>query len=233
MSTEHPTESAQESIADRCYRLIKEAIIFGEIAPGEVFNESSLVQQFSVSTSPLREALTRLRQDGLVRVLPRKGYVVTELTLNDFHDLIQIRIVLESAAAELAAPRATAEDVARLRALAATGFTPGDAESIRVFMHAHQDFHLHVAAMSGNRRLQLLIEQSYLDIQRLLFANFGSGEGAVGRDDHSTIIDALARRDSEAARAATVAHIRESRDRILDRLVRDTDGLANRPLGLQ
>lgn len=222
--------STQESMADRCYRLIREAIIFGEMAPGASFNESALVQKFEVSTSPLREALTRLRQDGLVRVLPRKGYVVTELTLSDFHDLVQMRFVLEGTAAELAAPRTTQKDLDLLRSLAATTFVPGDLNSIRAFMNAHQEFHLHIGEMSGNRRLSMLIEQSYFDIQRLLFANFGNGEGAIGEGDHDAIIEALARRDPEAARQATIEHIRESRDRALNRLVRDTDSVATHSL---
>lgn len=87
-------------------RDLRVAITPGEIPQGQVFNEADLIARCNVSTSPLREALTRLRQDGLVKVIPRRGYAVAELTLRDFHELVRMRMINEGAAAELAAPRA-------------------------------------------------------------------------------------------------------------------------------
>ncbi|MDV8009497.1 GntR family transcriptional regulator [Rhodococcus sp. IEGM 1318] len=227
----NPTDNA-ESMSERVYRLMREDIIMGELAPGQSFNESTLVERFQVSTSPLREALSRLRQDGLIKVLPRKGYVVTELTLNDFHDLIQMRLILESSAAELAAPRTTSEQIATLTQLSTVAIVADDPDSRRHFMQANQEFHLMIAEISGNRRLHAALEQNFQDIQRVLFANVGSSDGQTSESDHAPIIDALARRDSEKARLAAIVHVKQSRDRIIDRMLRRTEELTLPPLEL-
>lgn len=214
-----------EPMSERVYHSMRDAIIIGEMAPGQTFTESTLVQQFQVSTSPLREALSRLRQDGLIKVLPRKGYIVTELTLNDFHDLIQMRLILESAAAELAATRTTENDVSLLTRLSGVSIEEGDSQSHRNFMQANQNFHLHIAHISGNQRLHAALRQNFQDIQRILFANIGSGSGQTDTSDHLPIIDALARRDRNAAREASIDHIKQSRDRIIDRMLQRTNEL--------
>ncbi|WP_430335865.1 GntR family transcriptional regulator [Rhodococcus sp. ACT016] len=224
--------AVNESMAERVYRLIREDIIVGDMAPGQAFNEAALVERFEVSTSPLREALSRLRQDGLIRVLPRKGYTVTELTLNDFHELFQMRLILESSAAELAAPRTTADHIEQLTRLSAVEITADNPESRKHFMKANQDFHLLIAEIGGNRRLHTALRQSFQDIQRILFTNIGESDGQTNAADHAPIIDALARRDASDARAASIAHIHQARDRIIHRMITRFNELSLDPLDL-
>lgn len=219
------------SLADRVYQELRAAIVLGEIAQGSVFNESDLIARFKVSTSPLREALSRLRQDGLVRVIPRRGYSVTELTLRDFHELIQMRLILETAAAELAAPRITDAHVASMRQLSEVGLQIGDQESYRAFMRANQEFHGTIARIAGNDRLLNAISATMDEMQRLLFADLGEAQDAeeVGHD-HDEIIEALARRDAASAREAVARHIRISRDRVVGRMMRRHSGFADKPV---
>lgn len=222
-------QDAKLSLAERVYQELRAAIIFGEIAQGAVFNESDLVARFKVSTSPLREALSRLRQDGLVRVIPRRGYSVTELSLRDFHELIQMRLILECAAAELAAPRITDSHVAMMRRLSSVELRIGDQASYRAFMRANQDFHEAIATIADNARLLRGIGQTMDEMQRLLFADLGAAEdGEEVRHDHDEIIEALARRDAAAAREAVARHIRISRDRVVGRMMRRHTGFAER-----
>ncbi len=223
-------EDSRESLADKVYNELRTAIVLGEMAPGAVLNEGELLQKFGVSTSPLREALTRLRQDGLIKVIPRKGHVVTEITLTDFHDIIQMRLVLESAAAELAAPRVTDAHIRELNRLSCVTLASGDKASYREFMRANQAFHELIATIGGNQRLARAVTQNFEEVQRLLFSGLDLDLSPTDEHDHREIISALAKRDAEASRQAVIEHIKISRDRIVERLLRATDNLATKPL---
>jgi DNA-binding GntR family transcriptional regulator len=213
-------KTAKISLGERIYENLRIAITLGEFPQGQVFNEAELIERYKVSTSPLREALTRLRQDGLVKVIPRRGYAVTELTLRDFHELIEMRMVTEGAAMELAAPRITDAHIAELQRLSSVLLVIGDAASYRHFMQANQAFHELIASIADNSRLLRATKQTLGEIQRLLFAGLSEQEDGNVRHDHDAIISALARRDGAAARKAAVDHIKQSRDRVVGRMLR-------------
>lgn len=211
---------AKLSLGERVYEDLRVAITLGEIPQGQVFNEADLIARYKVSTSPLREALTRLRQDGLVKVIPRRGYAVAELTLRDFHELVQMRMVIEGAAAELAAPRITDQHIAEMQRLSWAPLVIGDVRSYRAFMQANQAFHELIATIADNSRLLKATTQTFDEIQRVLFTGLSKTEDADLKHDHDEIIAALARRDGLAARKAVIAHIKLSRDRVVQRMLR-------------
>ncbi|SJZ56093.1 DNA-binding transcriptional regulator, GntR family [Enhydrobacter aerosaccus] len=215
------------SLGERVYEDLRVAIALGEIPQGQVFNEADLIARYKVSTSPLREALTRLRQDGLVRVIPRRGYAVTELTLRDFHELVQMRMINEGAAAELAAPRITDQHIAEMQRLSSVPLLIGGARNYRDFMQANQAFHELIARIADNSRLLKATKQTFDEIQRLLFADLSEVGGGDLEHDHDDIVAALARRDGAAARKAVVEHIKQSRDRVVQRMLRSDKPLEN------
>ena len=218
------------SLGEKVYAELKASIIVGDIRQGVIFNEAELAARFSVSTSPVKEALSRLRQDGLVRVIGRRGYAVTELTLQDFHDLIEIRIVLECAACELAAPRVTDEHVAQMRALSSVEMDIADGQSRRAFTRANQDFHELIPMIAGNSRMLRAIQQNFVDMQRALFLDIVRGDEVGLVHDHDDIIGALARRDPRGAREAMYQHIIQARDRVINRMMRRHSNLQYMPL---
>lgn len=211
---------AKLSLGERVYEDLRVAITLGEIPQGQVFNEAELIARYKVSTSPLREALTRLRQDGLVKVIPRRGYAVVELTLRDFHELVQMRMITEGAAAELAAPRITDQHVAEMQRLSSASLVVGEAQSYRNFMRANQAFHELISSVADNTRLLKATTQTFDEIQRVLFADLSEIEVDDLRHDHDDIIAALAKRDGPAARRAVIEHIKLSRDRVVQRMLR-------------
>ncbi|MBV5263871.1 GntR family transcriptional regulator [Pinisolibacter aquiterrae] len=213
------------SLGERVYEDLRVAIVLGEIPQGRVFNEADLMARYKVSTSPLREALTRLRQDGLVKVIPRRGYSVTELTLRDFHELVQMRMIVEGAAAELAAPHIRDEHVLEMRRLSSATLVVGDKTSYRVFMQSNQSFHELIASASENGRIVKATKQTFDEIQRVLFTDLTEAEDGNLTHDHDEIIEALAKRDGAAARRAVIEHIKQSRDRVIRRMLRRDDVL--------
>ena len=103
----------------------------GVLKGGTILNERDLAKQLGVSKTPVRETLTVLDHEGLVRTLPRKGYLVTPLTVQDVHNFFDLRVILESAAVELAVTRMTDDQFASLLSLVPDG-SPDDDISKRL-----------------------------------------------------------------------------------------------------
>src|SRR5256714_14499447 len=108
---------ATVSLAERAFHAIREMIVSLELRPGAVIDERSLMQQLGIGRTPTREALRRLAQEGLVEVYPRRGMFVTPVEIQDLASLADVRSVLESSAARLAAERATDDDRDSIAAL--------------------------------------------------------------------------------------------------------------------
>ena len=98
------------SLADRAYYAIREMIVSVELRPGAVIDERGLMERLGIGRTPTREALRRLAQERLVEVYPRRGMFVTSVEIRDLASLAEVRSVLESHVARLAAERATDED---------------------------------------------------------------------------------------------------------------------------
>src|SRR5712692_5191420 len=94
---------ARQSLVDVAYLALRDAITSGTLVPGARLGEAALAKHFSVSTTPIREALRRLDREGLVRLAPNRGAVVTEFNLREILDLFEIRELLECGAARRAA----------------------------------------------------------------------------------------------------------------------------------
>lgn len=98
------------SLADRAYLRLREEIIRVELAPGTVLREDELTRRLGVGRTPVREAIQRLRRDGFITILPRRGTLVSAIDIHDLAAIYEVRTRLESWASRLAAERATAAD---------------------------------------------------------------------------------------------------------------------------
>jgi DNA-binding GntR family transcriptional regulator len=193
---------------ERIYSALRKDILTLALAPREVLVESALAQRFKVSKAPVREALAVLQRDGLVEALPRKGYLVTQVTVDDLHELFEVRAALEGAAAELAATKITPEELEALAALQPPDSSDGVGE--REFLDYNRKFHVGIAQAAGNLRLMQLIEQTADEMSRAIAASYHIGE-------HGGITDALRARDPERARVAMIEHIRAAESRAFSR----------------
>ena len=139
-TTERATETA--------YRRLSDAVIRLELAPGEVLNERAIAARLGVTRLTLIPALHRLAETGLIEVLPRRGIVIAPVHVLDVQQVFQARSVLEGELAELAASRATAEQVEWLRSLAQSlDDSVGSGAGFAVFLE--HDHRLHLALHGG------------------------------------------------------------------------------------
>jgi DNA-binding GntR family transcriptional regulator len=193
------------------YERLKQAIITGELEPGAHLVETALARWCEVSRTPVREALTRLEQDGLVQHGPR-GLVVRERSPEEILDIYETRIVLEATAARLAAQRATALD--RVRLGHALGLADDvDADDPSALSRANRELHRVIWQSTHNESLIDLLERLDLHLVRFpetTLAFPGRWEEAIAQ--HREIVAAIAAGDSELASRLATEHFTAARE---------------------
>ena len=142
-----------DNLSQSAYLRLKEEIVTCELEPGLQVTESALAARLGISKAPLRSALARLVQDGLIIPLPRQGYRITPVTIRDADELFAMRFILEPPAARLAAGRIDVKPLRKLDAVCRAGYQPGHRASERQFLRANSEFHVAIARSTGNRRL--------------------------------------------------------------------------------
>lgn len=206
------------SMSARIYDELKAAITNMDIYDPDAelkLDERGLSEQFGSSRTPLREALTRLDQDGLVRILPRRGIVIVRKTKHEILEMITVWAALESMAARLACEIATDEEIAALQNLV-EGY-----DSSRVYQHMAEysddniRFHSTIIAMS---RCQLIAEMTdslfrhVRAIRRRTIHEKDRAQRSVR--DHAQIVKAIAARDADLAAVLVREHTMKLREHV-------------------
>lgn len=200
---------ADTSRAELVYRSLRDGIQNGLIKQGERVREEEVAQSLGVSRTPVREALRRLEERGLLEVAPGRGLVVVELTGQRVTELYAVREVLEGTAARFAAQHAAPSEIDTLRRLIEElRQARGDQQKAARINRA---FHQGIYDAAHNRYLVQPLNELH-DAMSLLP---GTTYSAVGRlesscEEHVAIVSAIARRDAAAAEEAARRHIREA-----------------------
>ncbi|MDT0682626.1 GntR family transcriptional regulator [Roseicyclus sp. F158] len=190
------------------YSLILEAIDTGLYRPGDRLVESELAERFGVSRTPVREALQKLETQSL---LARDGrsLIVAALDHNQLAELYAVRSELEALAAQLAARHAAEEEIAVLRAMAEEHGTMVDQP--QALARANKRFHRQIHLASHNRYLVQQLEFVHRTMALMAETSLaGPGRGDAAVAEHRGIVDAIAARDEDGARAALRHHISEA-----------------------
>lgn len=203
---------APSNFPARIYELLKRRIIDGRFPPGAKLTEESLVKELGVSRTPIREALNRLAQDGLITIIPYRGAFVTTLSEEDVRDVFEIREALEGMAARLAAERMTPKTLARLRRHFKEGMAASRGNGYVEYSHADREFHEALARASGNRQLIQFLKALADRFQMIRRQTVRlSGRAQKSFREHLTVIEALSRRDPHMAETRIREHIRNVR----------------------
>jgi DNA-binding GntR family transcriptional regulator len=210
--------TAYRTMRDITYDAIREAILSGRFLPGQRLVADELAQEFGTSRMPVREALQRLENAGLVSSTPHRGAVVNELSEQEIVEVYHIRAVLEGLAARLAAPYLGPADYERLNALidemAATSTTAPDLE---LLLCGNRDFHEIIWQAARAPRLHELLENLYDASRR--FRNISillSGRLEQIVQEHRRIVQALEAGDPAAAERFANEHHEITAQRLLD-----------------
>lgn len=215
------SNSASQSMTSKVYTVLRREILCCQIVPSQALSEGGLAARFKISKTPVREALAKLRSDGLVKTFPRRGYQVAPVTFQDLSELFDLRMMLEGRAAELASQKITPEGLDRLTALTDIVYDRATQPSIERFVQANHDFHETIALASGNRRLHDMVVQVLDDLKRFFYLGAWLRDvGGEASNSHRQIIKALRKRDGDLARQSVVEEIQLTQNGLAAALMR-------------
>ncbi len=207
-------------LTERAYERLRHDIISCALPPGCEISEAQLSTQYKLGKAAVRVALTRLSHDGLVRAIPRRGYMVTAVTLKDIHDVFELRLMLEPPAARIAAGKVNTQRLREYDEIYKEGYQPRDARTTARFLEANKAFHVTIAEASNNSRLAAAIEQLLDEMTRLLHLGLGKRSGPSElAHDHKSLLKALARGDGETAERICREEIEASRNMVVSAIL--------------
>ncbi len=213
---EHGGHQAQHrherrSLTEKVHVALKQDILSGRLGPDQPIVESALAQRFRVSKTPVREALRQLVHEGLVMVLPRKGYIVRPVGLADVMEVLALRRIVEPPLAAEAARRCTPEEAEGLHDLVAreAALRPSLDE-----LRTSLEVHARIAALAGNRRAVAVVDSLLDETARVpwLSPRLRLGSSA---EEHARIVEAIAAGEADEAARHMAAHLDDTRARTL------------------
>lgn len=210
-------------MAANAYELLKSEIVSGKRKPGEVFEEKRFAAQLGVSRTPVREAVLRLAREGLLVVMPRRGTVISNISMEDIRQLYEARIMLEPQILRIAAKRADKNTLASWKAFFEGQAAQADAQVTPPFpdedaaQHPHDAdaaFHLFLAQSLGNRYILRQMEELMAQSQRIRNLSNARRKSRylAAIQEHIRIVDALLQEDGERAATEVLEHLHNSED---------------------
>jgi len=197
-------------MARQVTRALRQAIVTMQLAPGTMLSEQDLAQRFGVSRSPVREALIKLSEAGLVRVLPQRGTQVVKISKAAVEDGRFIRVAVESAVVREAALKATPMMIAELNASLTRQRRAQRSASTEEFLALDEEFHRLLAETAGRPSAWRMIEDIKPQMDRVRFLDMTKAlpRHAVLKQ-HVVIVDAIKAKDPAAAEQAMHEHLSE------------------------
>jgi DNA-binding GntR family transcriptional regulator len=195
---------------------LRQLIVEGAIAPGAKLNERALAEQLHVSRTPLREAIRMLAAEGLVDLLPNRGAVAAQLSLQDIADTFELVAGLEGQSGELAAERITERELSEIRALHFEMLAAHTRRDLPTYYRLNATIHNQINAAARNPVLTDTYRTVNARLQALRFrSNLDEGKWARAVQEHERMIELLGARDGTRLRKLLVTHVEHKCDAVL------------------
>jgi DNA-binding GntR family transcriptional regulator len=205
------------SVVDQVYTAIRERITSGSLARGARVHQEDLAEELGVSRTPVREALRRLAAEGLVEMRTNRGARVADVDQAGMRVSYEARTVIEPGAARLAAAEQLAEPLARMRAAVAA--QRRSLRNVRRSFEANREYHLALAAASGNEFLSQFAERLWVArIGETIYERQVQTQERMLLDvrEHEQILEAIEAGDGRRAESLTRRHLADAMKRSLD-----------------
>ena len=199
----------QEELSEHVYRAIKEMILKNQLASGEKLSQERLAQRLGVSRTPLLTAFSKLEQEMLLELIPRRGAFVKTLSKKEFEDLYDIRMRLESLAAFEAATRRTDRELVELQRKYRDFEKLVSVEANRNLREADYYFHMAIMKMSANPLLYRMMSSFNIIIMSNLEGLLK--DARISLEEHHRILESIEKRDSKQAEREMYRHIEGAR----------------------
>ncbi|ACL74411.1 GntR family transcriptional regulator [Ruminiclostridium cellulolyticum] len=201
------------------FNSLREAIIIGELRPGERLMEVQLAEKMGVSRTPVREAIRKLELEGLVDMIPRKGAHVAELSIKDIMDVLEVRASLDGLATSLAAERITDDELKELKHINSQFANYIEKENLNGSIKKDAEFHDIIYRASRNDKLISIINNLREQVQRfrvIYLKDYNNSKNLI--KEHNDIYEAVSSRSMENARNIAKTHIINQESTILSSL---------------
>lgn len=198
------------------YESLKESILNGSLKPGEKLMESRIAEDLGVSRTPVREAIRKLEKEKYVKMIPRKGAYVEDLTMEDILEVLEIRIVLEGLASKLAARNISDEMKDRIRKNMKNFDNASNELDRKELISLDEKFHHIIYQSSGNKKLNEIVRELQDQFQRFRLSYFNELSSYMKlANSHNKLYQAIIDGDEKAAEEYAKEHIEEIRDNII------------------
>ena len=215
-----PKAKRTENLAAQVYKQIKALILCNEVLPGQKLHHQELSERLGVSRTPVREALTRLVQEGYVSLLPNRGFTCKEIRLQEAVELYELREALEAFAVQKAVENLTIGTLSGLSAKMHSYGQDVQKRFTRERLIYDQNVHLEIARLSGNETLAKTLTQVFerIILKRRTDGLYDPARGVAAHQEHLKLLQAMKRRNTEEAVKIVRAHVRAGKDNVLSDL---------------
>jgi DNA-binding GntR family transcriptional regulator len=204
------------TLTDRAHAELRRQIVSLRLPPGARLTEYQVTQMLGMGKTPVREALARLVERRLVRSIPRVGYEVSPIALQDVQQICDLRLMVEPEAVRLAVPRLDVREMRRLDERCIAGY---EAAGYEEFIEANHRFHIAIASASGNDRLAELLDHLMDESDRLYRVGLRLRGSQIDVHTHDDLMQTFEAGDAKAAMAVTARQIREFRRMVVEALM--------------
>jgi DNA-binding GntR family transcriptional regulator len=208
---------AIENLSARVYNQIKHLILCNEILPGQKLHHQELSERLGVSRTPVREALTRLVQEGYVSLLPNRGFTCKEIRMQEAEELYELREALEALAVEKAIANLSPTSLDQLRKKMTSYGRDVQNRFTRERLVYDQDVHLEIARLAGNATLSNMLHHVFerIVLKRRTDGLYDPARGTTAHQEHLRLLEAMEHKDVLDAVAIVRQHIQAGKKNVM------------------
>ena len=204
-------------LRDVVFNTLRDAILKGELVPGERLMEKQLAERMGVSRTPIREAIRKLELEGLVVMIPRKGAEVATITEKDIKDVLEVRAALEELAVKIACEKMTDEELEKLKQTMEEFYEASINREVDTLIQKDVEFHDIIFNATENEKLIQIINNLREQIYRYRVEYIRKMEDfSVLVKEHEQIVNHIENRNVKAAQTVAVQHIENQERAVID-----------------
>ena len=209
-----------ELLSQKVYRVLKTEIVKGFLEPGTKLLENKLAEEMHVSRTPIREAIQKLAAEGLIKIAPNQTLIVTEISLEDIKEVLQIRGVLEGLAARVAAQKVTRQEIDELEEIITQMGLYVTKEDLASYCKVDDEFHNLILNVCGNKWIINIRDNLGNFIYRYRIRSLSiPGRLKYSLEEHRKIMESLKKHNSEEADRLSQIHMENTVINILENVV--------------
>jgi len=201
---------------EQAYKKIKDMLKTGELKPGDVTSVNELMSKFKIGRSPLRDAVLRLSDEGIIQVLPRKGIFIKGINSKEVKELFQLRLAIELFAVECIIDNYDEKSLNELEKVLLDQQKSAEKNDNDGFMIADENFHKKLVGMLNNSKMNQILEESRRRLSLYGFKTLTFHNNMIeSAEEHKKILDAIKNKDKKKAREEIAKHLTRTKNIII------------------